>query len=140
MPSGRSRGSLHRSDEHTVRRPTLDPEEHRMNEDLQRQLTNVSRGLVAVGGLNWGLVGLFGVDLVATVFGSGSKAARAVYTAVGAATVYTVVNAVTSARGGDEDLGTVDPSTLEGLSETSPFGPMDAPSTPMGEPAPTYQR
>lgn len=32
--------------------------------------------LVIVGGLNWGLVGLFGFDLVAAIFGNGSVLAR----------------------------------------------------------------
>lgn len=61
-------------------------------------LTNVARGLVAVGGLNWGAVGLFGVDLVAAVLGTRSKLSRAVYTAVGVATAYTVTSAVRSTR------------------------------------------
>lgn len=62
----------------------------------EHQLTNISRGLVAVGGLNWGLVGLLDLDLVATVFGDRSKLSRAVYTAVGAATAYTVYTAMSS--------------------------------------------
>ena len=45
--------------------------------------------LLVVGGLNWGLVGLFGFDLVATLFGGSSAAwARLVYIFVGAAAVY----------------------------------------------------
>ena len=39
--------------------------------------------LVIVGGVNWGLVGLFDFDLVATLFGSGSVLARTVYALVG---------------------------------------------------------
>lgn len=39
--------------------------------------------LLIVGGLNWGLVGLMDLDLVATLFGSGSTIARAVYVLVG---------------------------------------------------------
>ena len=62
----------------------------------EQQLTNVSRGLVAVGGLNWGLVGLFDFNLVASLFGAKSKLSRAIYTAVGAATVYTVYSAMNS--------------------------------------------
>ena len=43
--------------------------------------------LVAVGALNWGLVGLFQVDLVATLLGAMSTAARAVYILIGIAGV-----------------------------------------------------
>ena len=35
--------------------------------------------LVIVGGLNWGLVGLFNFDLVAAIFGAGSTLSRIVY-------------------------------------------------------------
>jgi uncharacterized membrane protein YuzA (DUF378 family) len=45
--------------------------------------------LLVVGGLNWGLVGLFQFDLVAALFGGSSSAlARVVYTLVGLAAVY----------------------------------------------------
>jgi uncharacterized protein len=51
--------------------------------------------LVAVGALNWGLVGVAKVDLVATLvgldFGQTNAASRAVYALVGAAAVYQVV-------------------------------------------------
>ncbi|MFA5049876.1 MAG: DUF378 domain-containing protein [Candidatus Micrarchaeia archaeon] len=46
--------------------------------------------LVIVGGLNWGLVGLFNLDLVATIFGAGSLLANAVYVLVGLAALYTI--------------------------------------------------
>lgn len=39
--------------------------------------------LLVVGGLNWGLVGLFHLDLVATLFGAGSVLSRIVYILVG---------------------------------------------------------
>ncbi len=44
--------------------------------------------LLVVGGLNWGLVGLFNFDLVAALLGAGSLLAKAVYTLVGLAAVY----------------------------------------------------
>jgi uncharacterized membrane protein YuzA (DUF378 family) len=44
--------------------------------------------LVVVGGLNWGLVGIFGFDLVATIFGEMSVLSRIVYTLVGISAVY----------------------------------------------------
>ena len=47
--------------------------------------------LVIVGGLNWGLVGLFQFDLVAAIFGGMSNiVARIVYILVGLAAVYTI--------------------------------------------------
>jgi len=50
--------------------------------------------LMIVGGLNWGLVGLFNFDLVAALFGSGSTLSRIVYTLVGAAALWGFVTAV----------------------------------------------
>ena len=44
--------------------------------------------LLVVGGLNWGLVGFFGFDLVAAVFGPMSALSRIVYVLVGLAAVY----------------------------------------------------
>lgn len=47
--------------------------------------------LVIVGALNWLMVGLFQVDLVATIFGgSDSILSRAVYTLVGLAGVWAI--------------------------------------------------
>jgi uncharacterized protein len=44
--------------------------------------------LLIIGGLNWGLVGAFDVDLVAALFGSGSTLSRVVYIVVGLAALY----------------------------------------------------
>ena len=41
--------------------------------------------LVIIGAINWGLVGFFGFDLVATLFGDMSFLARTVYALVGIA-------------------------------------------------------
>lgn len=46
--------------------------------------------LVAIGALNWGLVGLFGFDLVAALFGDMTLLARVVYVLVGVAAVYRI--------------------------------------------------
>lgn len=46
--------------------------------------------LVIVGGLNWGLVGLFDFDLVATLFGEMSPLSRIVYILVGASALWQV--------------------------------------------------
>lgn len=47
--------------------------------------------LVIVGGLNWGLVGLFDWNLVAALFGTASTLSRIIYTLVGLATVYSLI-------------------------------------------------
>jgi uncharacterized membrane protein YuzA (DUF378 family) len=47
--------------------------------------------LLVVGGLNWGLFGLFGVDLVAAIFGPGSVVTRVVYVVVGLAAIYCAI-------------------------------------------------
>ena len=43
--------------------------------------------LVIIGGLNWGLVGLFNVDIVATIFGA-TIIADIVYVLIGLAALY----------------------------------------------------
>lgn len=48
----------------------------------------VAYALLWVGGLNWGLVGLFNMNLVETILGMGI--AKLVYILVGVAAVYTV--------------------------------------------------
>ena len=45
--------------------------------------------LLVIGGLNWGLVGLFNFDLVATIFGGhNAPLSRVVYSLVGLCAVY----------------------------------------------------
>jgi uncharacterized membrane protein YuzA (DUF378 family) len=44
--------------------------------------------LVVVGGLNWGLVGVLDLDLVATLFGDMSTISRVVYALVGLSAIY----------------------------------------------------
>jgi len=46
--------------------------------------------LIIIGGLNWGLVGLFKFDLVATIFGDMSWLSRIVYVLVGLSALYAV--------------------------------------------------
>jgi uncharacterized protein len=47
--------------------------------------------LVIVGGLNWGLVGLFNFDLVAVILRSVSLLSRAVYILVGISALWQVI-------------------------------------------------
>jgi uncharacterized protein len=44
--------------------------------------------LLIIGGLNWGLVGALDIDLVATLFGSGSTLSRVVYILVGVSALW----------------------------------------------------
>lgn len=46
--------------------------------------------LLIVGGLNWGMVGLTGIDLVAAVFGDMSMLSRAIYVLVGLSALYSI--------------------------------------------------
>ena len=47
--------------------------------------------LLVIGGLNWGLVGTTGFDLVRAIFGDMSPLSRIVYTLVGLAAIYQLV-------------------------------------------------
>ncbi len=48
--------------------------------------------LLVIGGINWGLVGLFQFDLVAALFGGpATVVSRVVYTIVGLSAVYVLV-------------------------------------------------
>jgi uncharacterized protein len=47
--------------------------------------------LLVVGGLNWGLVGTTGFDLVRAIFGDMTPLSRIVYTLVGLAAIYQLV-------------------------------------------------
>ncbi len=54
-----------------------------------RALNIIALILLIVGGLNWGLVGLFQFDLVAAIFGGQDAAiSRIVYVLVGIAALY----------------------------------------------------
>jgi uncharacterized membrane protein YuzA (DUF378 family) len=44
--------------------------------------------LLAIGGLNWGLVGVLNVDVVAAVFGDMSVLSRIIYALVGLSAIY----------------------------------------------------
>jgi uncharacterized protein len=60
-------------------------------EKEMKPLNLITLILVIVGGLNWGLVGLFNFDLVATLFGDGSILARIVYILVGLSALWQLV-------------------------------------------------
>lgn len=47
--------------------------------------------LLIIGGLNWGLVGFFGVNLVAAIFGDMTGISRFIYALVGLSALYVAV-------------------------------------------------
>lgn len=57
--------------------------------------------LVIVGGLNWGLIGLFGFDLVAALFGEMSAVSRLVYVLVGASALWQLIPLLKSFSDGE---------------------------------------
>lgn len=61
--------------------------------------------LLVIGGINWGLVGLFQFDLVAAIFGgSGSVLARIVYVLVGISAVFVAIDAFTLEHASDRHM------------------------------------
>lgn len=54
-------------------------------------LSTVALVLLIIGGLNWALVGLLGIDLVASVFGTMTLLSRIVYVLVGLGAVYALL-------------------------------------------------
>lgn len=50
--------------------------------------------LIVIGGLNWGLVGLFDYDLVATIFGDATTFSRIIYIVVGLSALYLLIEAL----------------------------------------------
>ena len=60
--------------------------------------------LVIVGGVNWGLVGFFDSDLVATLFGEMSGLSRVVYGLVGLSALYLIYTATKLAGSSHRDV------------------------------------
>jgi uncharacterized membrane protein YuzA (DUF378 family) len=56
-----------------------------------KKLDVVAAVLLVIGGLNWGVVGLTGSDIVGTIFGNLSPVSRTVYLLVGIAALYQAV-------------------------------------------------
>lgn len=69
----------------TITHPT-----HRSSSTL-KALGTIALILLIVGGLNWAMVGLFEVDLVAALFGAMTALSRIIYVLVGAAALYGLV-------------------------------------------------
>lgn len=63
-----------------------------MKTGVWKTLDCVSYALIVIGALNWGLVGLFGFDVVAALFGSVTTASRVIYAIIGVAAVYDLLS------------------------------------------------
>jgi uncharacterized membrane protein YuzA (DUF378 family) len=61
-------------------------------------LDYIAMALLIIGGLNWAMVGLFDVDVVAGLFGAGSPATRLVYVLVGISALYSIWTAMKMGR------------------------------------------
>ena len=55
--------------------------------------------LVIIGGLNWGLVGLFDFDVIATIFGAMSIVSRIIYVVVGVGALYMIATVSKCSKG-----------------------------------------
>ena len=53
----------------------------------------IAMTLLIIGGLNWGLMGLFNIDLVASLFGQMSGVSRIIYVLVGLSALYSIYTA-----------------------------------------------
>jgi len=47
--------------------------------------------LVIVGALSWGIIGVFGIDFIARLFGAGTPGTRAVYILIGIAAIIILI-------------------------------------------------
>ena len=63
-----------------------------MKNSVWKSIDVIAYSLLLIGALNWGLVGLFGFDLVAALFGQMSLLSRMVYAIVGLAALYDVLS------------------------------------------------
>lgn len=61
--------------------------------------------LVIIGGINWGMVGLFNIDVISSVFGVFSAFTRVVFTLVGLAALYMVAVSAKLAQMGSHFYG-----------------------------------
>lgn len=89
----------------TMNTPTMErrhlPERRsavREGQSVMTALDYIAMALLIVGGLNWAMVGLFDVDVVASLFGAGSPASRLVYVLVGASALYSIWTAMKMGR------------------------------------------
>jgi uncharacterized membrane protein YuzA (DUF378 family) len=82
--------------------PTSGPDSNK--EQLMKYANVITLVLVIVGAVNWGLMGFFQLDLVATLFGGPDAAlSRIVYTLVGISGLYQLVPLFSAMSGTDNN-------------------------------------
>lgn len=82
----------------TINAPTMDrrsmPDRrvniHARERPAMSAIDYIAMALLIIGGLNWAMVGLFDVDMVATLFGPATALTRIVYVVVGLAALYSI--------------------------------------------------
>ena len=75
-------------------------------------LNLVTLVLLIIGGLNWGLVGLFDLDVVAAIFGADTAPTKLVYLLVGVSALYQLIPLFKA-------ISTDEPEALRGRSTRS---------------------
>ncbi len=63
----------------------------RKGEQKMKKLDILIGALLVIGGLNWGLVGLFDYNFIETMFGELSMITRMIYGLVGLAAIYDIL-------------------------------------------------
>ena len=58
--------------------------------------------ITIIGGINWGLVGLFDYNLVDSLFGEGSVIAKVIYVLVGISALFAITTVVKLAKKTDQ--------------------------------------
>ena len=59
--------------------------------NYMKSLDLIAAMFLFIGGVNWGLIGLFGFNLIEQIFGSMSALTRIIYIVVGISAIYDVV-------------------------------------------------
>jgi uncharacterized membrane protein YuzA (DUF378 family) len=73
-------------------------------------LYQISLVLTIIGGLNWGLVGLFDFDLVAAIFGAASVVSKVVYVLIGLGALYMIYAAFAGEKKGQPSSAPTQPA------------------------------
>lgn len=72
------------------RRFTPDRRANSLNKSRLSTIDWIAMALIIIGGVNWGLVGLFNFNLVAAIFGEMTTLSRIVYSLVGLSAVWMI--------------------------------------------------